>query len=107
MLAAFLVLAGAACFALHTWAEINCTRLDVETGRRDAGALIDDYGSNRGWYWQWKIPSLAGFIGGIALWIWAINAALPAAFDVSLSEMATRAYFFITGACVAMYTLRS
>ena len=36
MLAAFLVLAGAACFALHTWCEVNCTRLDVETGRRDA-----------------------------------------------------------------------
>ena len=75
MLAAFLVLAGVACFGLHTWAEINCTRLDVETGRRDPGALVDDYGSNRGWYWRYKLPSLAGFIGGLVLWCWAIIAA--------------------------------
>ena len=79
MLAAFLVLAGIACFALHTWCEINCTRLDVETGRRDPGALVTDYGSNRGWYPRYKIPSLAGFVGGIVLWIWAIMAAtIPA-----------------------------
>lgn len=79
MLAAALFIAGIACFALHTWAEINCTRLDVETGRRDPGALVDDYGSNRGWYWRYKLPSLAGFIGGILLWLWAIMAAtIPA-----------------------------
>lgn len=79
MLAAALFFAGIACFALHTWAEINCTRLDVETGRRDPGALVDDYGSNRGWYWRYKLPSLAGFIGGLLLLFWAIGAAtIPA-----------------------------
>lgn len=79
MLAAALFIAGIACFALHTWAEINCTRLDVETGRRDPGALVDDYGSNRGWYWRYKLPSLAGFIGGLLLLFWAIGAAtIPA-----------------------------
>lgn len=80
MLAAFLVLAGAACFGLHTWCETNCTRLDVETGRRDDYDVSQgDYGSNRGWYPRWKIPSMLGFICGIALWVGAIGAAtIPA-----------------------------
>jgi hypothetical protein len=36
------------------YAESRCTRLDVAAGRRDAGALVDDYGSNRGWHWPWS-----------------------------------------------------
>lgn len=69
-----LVLAGFACFAVHFWCESQCTRLDVETGRRDAGALIDDYGSNRGWYPRWKIPSILSMFAGIALWLHAVGA---------------------------------
>lgn len=43
---------------LHGWAEDQCTNLDVATSRRDQMALADDYGSNRGWYWRWKIISI-------------------------------------------------
>lgn len=69
-----LVLAGGVCFAVHFWCESQCTRLDVETGRRDAGALIDDYGSNRGWYPRWKIPSILAVLSGISLWLFAVGA---------------------------------
>lgn len=69
-----LVLAGFACFAVHLWCETQCTRLDVETGRRDAGALIDDYGSNRGWYPRWKIPSIFSVLCGVTLWLFAVGA---------------------------------
>lgn len=48
--------------ALHTYAAQRCTILDVETGRRDAGALRDDYGSNRGWYWPWSPLSILGIV---------------------------------------------
>lgn len=57
--------------ALHAWAENKCTALDVATGRRDAGALVDDYGSNRGWYWPYKPISLVAALAaapGALLW---------------------------------------
>lgn len=44
--------------ALHVWAEGKCIELDVATERRDSMVLVDDYGSNRGWYWRWKIISI-------------------------------------------------
>lgn len=43
---------------LHAWAEGQCTKLDVTNERRDPMSLEDDYGSNRGWYWRWKIISI-------------------------------------------------
>ena len=55
-----LVILAIPSMALHIWAEQQCTRMDVETGRRDAGALVDDYGSNRGWYWKYKPLSILG-----------------------------------------------
>lgn len=58
-----------------SWAERQCTRLDVETGRRDAGALYDDYGSNRGWYWRYKIISIpAALLAAPGLLAWAMFA---------------------------------
>lgn len=57
--------------AIHAWAEGKCTELDVATGRRDAMALVDDYGSNRGWYWRWKIISIPAVLlaaPGVLLW---------------------------------------
>lgn len=68
-------LLGFALIGVHTWCEINCTRLDVATGRRDAGALVDDYGSNRGWYLRWKIPSILSMLAGIALLLFAVSVA--------------------------------
>lgn len=65
LLACIAALLGFALIGVHTWCEINCTRLDVATGRRDAGALLDDYGSNRGWYPRWKIPSILSMLAGI------------------------------------------
>lgn len=49
-------------FMLTLWARGKCTELDVQTGRRDARALIDDYGSNRGWYWPWSAINWLGFL---------------------------------------------
>lgn len=43
---------------VHEWAEGKCTELDVAAGRRDPMSLVDDYGSNRGWYWRWKLISI-------------------------------------------------
>lgn len=57
-----LVITTIAGLSLHIWAEGRCTILDVQTGRRDSMALVDDYGSNRGWYWQYKIPSMIGVV---------------------------------------------
>jgi hypothetical protein len=56
---------------LHGWAEDQCTKLDVATGRRDSMALVDDYGSNRGWYWRWKIISIpAALLAAPGLLLW-------------------------------------
>ena len=75
LLACIAALLGFALIGVHTWCEINCTRLDVATGRRDAGALLDDYGSNRGWYPRWKIPSILSMLAGIALLLFSVSAA--------------------------------
>jgi hypothetical protein len=70
MLSKVVLLAAAlCCMAVHVWCEKRCTTLDVANGRRDPGALVDDYGSDRGWYPRWKMPSLLAFIaaGGLLL----------------------------------------
>jgi len=54
---------GGAVVAL--WAADQCTKLDVATGRREAMALIDDYGSNRGWYWPWTPLVQIGFVAAL------------------------------------------
>lgn len=48
--------------ALAFYSQSRCTKLDVATGRRDAMAIDDDYGSNRGWHWPWSLLAILGFL---------------------------------------------
>lgn len=49
-------------FTLVAYGQHRCLLLDVATGRRDRMALVDDYGSNRGYYWPWSPMMQVGFL---------------------------------------------
>lgn len=62
-----LIIGGA---ILMAYSADHCTQLDVQSNRRDQMALVDDYGSNRGFYWPWSalhvlgaLMTLVGIIG--------------------------------------------
>ena len=61
-----------AMITLTVYASIQCTRCDVAIGRRDRMALLDDYGSNRGWHWPWTPLVQIGFVSTIGCLIWAV-----------------------------------
>lgn len=76
-----IALAVFAIFApLSEYCAKQCTRRDVLAGRRDAMALSDDYGSNRGFYWPWSpLYVLAMLPAALAFgWICLIGIALLA-----------------------------
>lgn len=58
---------------IASYSRQRLTELDVASGRRDRMALIDDYGSNRGWYWPWTpiyaLSMLLNVVSGLYLFI--------------------------------------
>lgn len=48
--------------ALVIWAQEKSLQLDVASGRRDGMALVDDYGSNRGFHWPWGPLTWVAFL---------------------------------------------